>query len=217
MANLRARKFLKAYGWILLATGLIWLSALLYLIALNFNPAFLIGIAVVALSTPLFTSYMRHLKPRPWTNSKITLVLLVTLLYLALTLSSFLFFAIRGKTHFVSFIAALFLLYMAYISIRTWFRTRSFFVFTLDAATVIAVAVNVVASIISLRDMLVSYGRGVLVDLAIVLVVISTTSTKHGIISGALHYIQGKISAFRRRRAEKHKDSGEQHAGDEQS
>ncbi len=201
MAGLKARKFLRAYGWILLVAGAIWLTALLYLIAVNFHPAFLVGIAVVALATPLFVGYIRRLMPRPWTAGKITLFSFASLLYLAAMLSSFLFFAVRGRIHFISFVAALFLLYMAYISIRTWLRTRSFVVFTVDAATVIAIAVNVAFSFLSLHDLLISYGSGILVDLAIVLVVISTTATKHGIISGVLHYIQAKISSFRRRRA----------------
>ncbi len=212
MAGLRVRKVLRAYGLMLLVAGIIWLSALLYLVGVNFHPAFLIGIAIVSLSTPLFLSSVRRRLPLPWTARKITVLSLLTLSYLALTLFVFLYFAVRGRVHFLSFVATLFLLYMSYISIRTWLKTRTFVVFTLDAATVIAVAINVVVSFFSLNDLLVSYGRGVLIDMAIVLVVISTTATKHGLISGALHYIQGKISAFRSRRALKAVKEGEQAA-----
>ena len=206
---------LRAYGLILLVAGIIWLSALLYLVAVNFHPAFLIGIVIVSLSTPLFLSSIRRRLPLPWTARKVTVLSLLILSYLALTLSVFLYFAVRGRVHFVSFAAALFLLYMAYISMRTWLKTRTFVVFTLDAATVIAVAINVVVSFYSLHDLLVSYGRGILIDMAIVLVVISTTATKHGMISGALHYLQDRISAIRSRRALRAGKEGEQAAGKE--
>jgi hypothetical protein len=203
MVNFGVRKVLRAYGSVLLAVGLIWLIVLLYIVASNFSIAFITGIILVSLSTAIFPFLARRQKFRPWSVRKVTALGFTVAIYLMIMLSVFLFFAVRGRVHFISFVASLFVLYMTYISIRTWIRARSVLVITLDAATVIAVAVNVVASFFSLHDLLISFGRGVLINAAIVMVVISTTATKHNLISGALHYIQDRFSSIRNRKAKK--------------
>ncbi len=216
MVNLNVRKVLRTYGSILLAIGLIWLTVFLYIVASNFSIAFITGIILVSLSTALIPFLAGRQMFRPWSVGKVTALGFMIAIYLIIMLSVFLFFAVRGRVHFINFVASLFVLYMSYISLRTWVKARSVLVITLDAATVIAVIVNVVASFFSLHDLLMAFGRGILINAAIVMVVISTTATKHKLISGALHYIHGKISAVCSRRAKDLKDEGEQSAGEEQ-
>lgn len=193
------RRLLKLWSFVLLAVGIIWLLIAAYVLLRNFNAGFIIATALVAAASFVYPRAMKSQRLRPWTKLKFTRLTTVTLIYLLIVLSSFLFISLRGRTHTILFVAGLFVLYMGYISVRGWYSAKSASALSPDAATVVALVINVAASVISLHDLLSSFGSGVLIDIAIVMVVISTTSTKHSIISYILHSLQNWFKSIRGR------------------
>jgi hypothetical protein len=197
--SLFLRSLLKAWSSVLLAVGIIWLAIFAYVLLKNFKAVFIAGMALVAAASYIYPRAMKRERLRPWTGFKILRMSIITLLYLLVFISALLSAALAGRTRTLFFVAGLFVLYMGYISIRGWYAARTAYAVSPDAATFVALAINIAASVVSLHDLLSSFGSGILADAAIVMVVISTTSTKHSIISSVLHSIQDRLRAIRRK------------------
>lgn len=192
----------RAWSFVLLGVAAIWLLVLLYIIARNFSIPLLVGLLIVSISTYAYLFILKKEMPRPWTVMKLRKLSFLSVLYSVVILAILVSFALRGKHAFLVFATSLFLLYMVHVTLRGWYCSHSTVSVRIDMTTFVALVLNIGASIFSLHDLLASYGSGVLADAAIVLVIVSTASTKHSIISSMLDRIASRLKRRRRTKTE---------------